>query len=88
MWPNLLSLDAPAVALVWQDFLARTFGIPLRMPARLVLGLTVWAIYLGDRLLDVRGPATGARLRGTGFLVNTGGSRSACWFARWRGTLP
>ena len=60
LWPNLLSLDAPVVALVWQDFIARTYGIPLRLPARLVLGLTVWAIYLGDRLLDVRGPATGA----------------------------
>lgn len=57
--PNLLSLDAPLVAVVWQDLLARCTATPLRGPARLVLGLTVWAIYLADRLLDVRGPATG-----------------------------
>lgn len=57
--PNLLSLDAPLVALVWQDLLARCTESPLRLPARLVLGLTVWAIYLADRLLDVRRPAVG-----------------------------
>ena len=57
LWPNLLSLDAPVIALVWQDFAARSFGNPLHLAARIVLGLTVWAIYLGDRLLDTR--ATG-----------------------------
>jgi len=57
--PNLLSLDAPLVAVVWQDLLARSTASPLRWPARLVLGLTVWAIYLADRLLDVRRPAVG-----------------------------
>jgi hypothetical protein len=59
LWPNLLSLDAPAVALVWQDFAAHAFGNPLRIPARIVLGLTVWAIYMADRWLDSRaaGPA-------------------------------
>jgi hypothetical protein len=54
LWPNLLSLDAPLVALVWQDFAAHTFGHPLRLPARVVLALTVWAIYVVDRLLDTR----------------------------------
>jgi hypothetical protein len=59
LWPNLLSLDAPIVALVWQDLAARSFGNPLRPSARMVLGLTVWAIYLADRLLDTlaTGPA-------------------------------
>jgi hypothetical protein len=57
--PNLLSLDAPLVAVVWQSFLANCFGLPLRLPGRLVLALTVWAIYLADRLLDVRGAARG-----------------------------
>jgi len=51
---NLLSLDAPVVAVVWQDLAGRSFGHPLRLAARLVLGLTVWAVYLADRLLDVR----------------------------------
>ncbi len=58
LWFNLLSLDAPLVALVWQDFLARCYPTVLHPSGRLVLGLTVWAIYLADRLLDVRHPAT------------------------------
>ncbi len=56
LWPNLLSLDAPLVAVLWQGFLAYRFAIPLRPAGRLVLGLTVWAIYLADRLLDARKP--------------------------------
>uniref|UniRef100_Q01UL7 UbiA prenyltransferase n=1 Tax=Solibacter usitatus (strain Ellin6076) TaxID=234267 RepID=Q01UL7_SOLUE len=54
IWPNLLSLDAPVIALLWQALLARTFAIPIRPAGRLVLGLTVWVIYLADRLLDTR----------------------------------
>ena len=57
LWPNLLSLDAPLVAVLWQGFLAYRFSLPLRPGGRLVLGLTVWAIYLLDRLLDARKPA-------------------------------
>jgi len=59
LWLNLLSLDAPIVALVWQDFLSRCFAAPLFTPGRLILGLTVWAIYIADRLLDVRKPSAG-----------------------------
>ncbi len=57
LWPNLLSLDAPLVAVLWQGFLAYRFSIPLRPAGRLALGLTVWAIYLLDRLLDARKPS-------------------------------
>lgn len=53
-WPNLLSLDAPVVAVVWQALLAQVTGTMLLPAGRLALGLTVWAIYLADRLLDVR----------------------------------
>jgi hypothetical protein len=56
LWPNLLSLDAPLVAVLWQGFLAQGFSLPVRPAARLALGLTVWAIYLLDRLLDARRP--------------------------------
>jgi hypothetical protein len=56
LWPNLLSLDAPLVAMLWQGFLAYRFSLPLPRAGRLVLGLTVWAIYLLDRLLDARKP--------------------------------
>ncbi len=60
LWFNLLSLDAPLIALVWQDFLARCYPTVLHITGRGVLGLTVWAIYLADRLLDVRYPASAA----------------------------
>jgi hypothetical protein len=56
--PNLLSLDAPAVAVVWQGLLAVQTGLPLRPTGRAVLALTVWMIYIADRLLDVRDPRT------------------------------
>jgi len=61
---NLLSLDAPLVALVWQDFLARCYPAVLQPAGRAALGLTVWAIYLADRLLDLR-RASGAKETGT-----------------------
>jgi hypothetical protein len=56
LWMNLLSLDAPLVALVWQDFLSRSYPSVLLPGGRLVLGLSVWAIYLTDRLMDVQRP--------------------------------
>lgn len=56
--PNLLSLDAPVIAVVWQAFVAEQYSIPLRLSERLALFLTVWAIYLADRLLDARKPET------------------------------
>ncbi len=48
--PNLLALDAPAVAVVWQRFL----GEAVPVAASVVLGLTVWGVYLADRALDSR----------------------------------
>lgn len=56
LWINLLSLDAPLVALLWQDLLVRSYPSVLYPSGRCVLGLTVWAIYLADRLIDVRHP--------------------------------
>jgi hypothetical protein len=57
LWPNVLSLDAPLIAVLWQDFLHRCYPSTLQPAGRVALGLTVWAIYLADRLLDVRHPA-------------------------------
>jgi hypothetical protein len=57
LWPNLLSLDAPLVAVLWQGFLAQRFSLPLRPAVRITLFLTVWAIYLFDRILDAQKPA-------------------------------
>lgn len=52
LWPNVLSLDAPAIALVWQQAFARAFGVPLVPAERIVLFLTVWTVYAADRVAD------------------------------------
>ena len=52
MWPHLLSLDAPLVALVWQRWWARAAGVTLPWSREMILGLGVWLIYLADRLAD------------------------------------
>ncbi len=65
-WPNWLSLDAPLIAVTWQAMVACSLapqvaesGVASELPAGAaaagaVLFLTVWLIYTGDRLLDVR----------------------------------
>jgi hypothetical protein len=52
LWGNLLSLDAPVVAISWQLLFARCFSVPLSTAAVAVLALTVWLIYIADRMLD------------------------------------
>lgn len=52
LWPNLLSLDAPAVACVWAVLLGRASGIKASPAVICVLCLTVWLIYSCDRVLD------------------------------------
>ncbi len=54
LWPHLLPLDAPAVAVVWQRFLAAAFGVALPVASSACLGLVVWGVYLLDRGLDAR----------------------------------
>ncbi len=64
LWPNLLSLDAPAVAVVWQLFLAAEAGVAVPSAAAVVLGLVVWGVYLADRAFDAaRGCADSDRHR-------------------------
>lgn len=53
LWPNVLSLDAPAVAVVWLWAFAEGFGVAVEPAGYAVLFLTVWLIYAGDRLIDV-----------------------------------
>ncbi len=52
LWPNLLSLDAPLIASLWQNLFAHDAGVKLSLAARAVLPLAVWLIYLTDRLFD------------------------------------
>lgn len=48
------------MAVLWQALIGKVYSLQLRPVVQIVLFLTVWAIYLGDRLLDVRTPATSA----------------------------
>ena len=51
--PNLLSLDAPLVAVAWLYMFAITWRVQyLPWAAYFSLGLVVWVIYVTDRLLD------------------------------------
>jgi hypothetical protein len=54
LWWNLLSIDAPLVALVWATLFARGGGGKLAGTEAVVLALAVWVIYVGDRLLDCK----------------------------------
>jgi 4-hydroxybenzoate polyprenyltransferase len=48
-WPTVLSLDAPAVAVLWQWLLARLVHAALGWPHVFVLASSVWLVYAGDR---------------------------------------
>ena len=63
LWPNLLSLDAPLVAVAWYAFFARAHHGKLSAPDAALLFLTVWIIYVLDRLLDGRNSANIAALQ-------------------------
>jgi hypothetical protein len=53
LW-HLLSLDAPTVAALWVWFIARANHITLPLCAPLAMAITVWMLYVADRLLDSR----------------------------------
>lgn len=55
LWPNLLSLDAPAVAVAWLYLLALgTRNIFVDWSSIITLGCVVWVIYVIDRIVDAR----------------------------------
>lgn len=55
MYPNVLSLDAPLVAVVWLYVLAKAWDVNYIEPLLpVVLGLFVWIVYATDRLLDCK----------------------------------
>lgn len=97
LWPNLLSLDAPLVALLWQTLFLRCFharrAVPDQFLSAILLVSAVWLIYAADRALDAwRG--AGERPRHQFYRrhwravlpVWTAVLASACWLA-WTG-LP
>ena len=54
LWPNVLNLDAPLVAVVWQEMFARVVGAQLGAEHRWLIFLAVWQVYFVDRWLDSR----------------------------------
>lgn len=54
--PNLLSLDAPLVAVVWLGLFSAAFQVPVAAIEYLLLGIAVWVVYVVDRLVDARFP--------------------------------
>jgi hypothetical protein len=52
LWPNLLSLDAPVVAVLWQALLVRSFRAKPDALSAVLLMLAVWIIYVADRVFD------------------------------------
>jgi hypothetical protein len=51
-WPTVLSLDAPAISVVWLVFLARALRVDLGWPPIVVLGASVWLAYAADRSIE------------------------------------
>jgi len=58
-WPNILSLDAPLIAVLWQVLLMQSLGVRVNRMEPLVLALSVWFLYIADQLLDALQPETG-----------------------------
>ncbi len=52
LWWNILSGDAPTIALAWAILFTEARGGKLSVAEASVLVLTVWIIYVVDRLLD------------------------------------
>jgi hypothetical protein len=64
LYPQVLSFDAPLVAVCWQWLLARSFHAGIAAATLTITGICVWMIYAVDHFLDVRrGAAYSARHR-------------------------
>ncbi len=63
LWPNLLSLDAPLIALLWQVLFVRCFHSRPAPISSLLLAVSVWLIYAADHALDALLHASAAALR-------------------------
>jgi hypothetical protein len=52
LWPNLLNLDSPLLAVIWQEQFARVAGVSLGWGERVLLFCCTWVVYCADRALD------------------------------------
>lgn len=57
---NVCSLDAPIVAVLWQILFAKCLNVDVGLDVSATLALSVWLIYLIDRLLDAARYRSGA----------------------------
>ncbi len=86
-WPNVLSLDAPFVAALWQSLFAQVFGAALGWPYALLLYAAVWLIYSADRWLDGRSLGADARTRRHRFYLRHRRVIFRVWWLVFAGTL-
>lgn len=63
LWWNILSVDAPMVAVAWAAVFGGARGGTLPVADAVVLFLAVWIIYIGDRVLDAWATTNDAELR-------------------------
>ncbi len=75
LWPNLLSLDAPLVALLWQILFARCFHARVDLLPSVLLVAAVWLIYAADRTIDA-------------WMGAAGRPRHEFYRRHWRALLP
>ncbi len=82
-WPEVLSLDAPVVAVAWQGALGRMYGVRWDPPLAVLLFTAVWLIYSADRWLDYRKipPDTGDVLSRYWFFHSLGNIFLGIWSA-------
>jgi hypothetical protein len=52
LWPTILSLDAPAVVLLWQRLLGTVASVEIHPAEAVVLGSSVWLAYCADRWIE------------------------------------
>jgi hypothetical protein len=52
LWPTILSLDAPAVVVLWQVVIARSASVETSATEIVVLGSSVWLAYAADRWIE------------------------------------
>ncbi|MGH9562164.1 MAG: hypothetical protein ACRD3S_11985 [Terracidiphilus sp.] len=55
IWPALLSLDAPVIAVLWLLLFSRALRMHVPRAETAVLAMAVWLIYVADRILDSLG---------------------------------
>jgi hypothetical protein len=51
-WPSTLSLDAPLVAVLWQELFARKLRVTLDWHDPVLIAFAVWIVYAADRWIE------------------------------------